>query len=69
MAALASRYSSPNERDEAVTYALGGLSFGLLLGAPYGGVVYTIGGKIMTFLIMCGFVFIFGCKYIYLSCE
>lgn len=58
---LASRYSDDERRGKAMTYALGGLNFGLLIGAPFAGVVYSLTGKPGPFLIVCGLtVFIAG---------
>lgn len=58
---LASRYSDDEQRGRAMTLALGGLNFGLLIGAPLAGVVYSLTGKPGPFLIVCGLtVFIAG---------
>lgn len=53
---LASRYSDDEERGKAMNYALGGLNFGLLIGAPFAGVVYQFTGKPGPFLIVCGLI-------------
>ncbi|KAG5840277.1 hypothetical protein ANANG_G00187100 [Anguilla anguilla] len=49
---LASVYSDDNERGVAMGIALGGLAMGLLIGAPFGSVMYEFVGKSSPFLIL-----------------
>ncbi|XP_025250282.1 chromaffin granule amine transporter isoform X2 [Theropithecus gelada] len=49
---LASVYSDDHERGRAMGIALGGLALGLLVGAPFGSVMYEFVGKSAPFLIL-----------------
>uniref|UniRef100_A0A2K5LGG7 Solute carrier family 18 member A1 n=1 Tax=Cercocebus atys TaxID=9531 RepID=A0A2K5LGG7_CERAT len=49
---LASVYTDDHERGRAMGIALGGLALGLLVGAPFGSVMYEFVGKSAPFLIL-----------------
>ncbi|XP_053125753.1 chromaffin granule amine transporter isoform X2 [Hemicordylus capensis] len=49
---LASVYTDDNERGNAMGIALGGLALGVLVGAPFGSVMYEFVGKSSPFLIL-----------------
>ncbi|EGV97760.1 Chromaffin granule amine transporter [Cricetulus griseus] len=49
---LASVYTDNHERGRAMGIALGGLALGLLVGAPFGSVMYEFVGKSSPFLIL-----------------
>ncbi|XP_066570479.1 chromaffin granule amine transporter [Amia ocellicauda] len=49
---LASVYTDDNERGFAMGIALGGLAMGILIGAPFGSVMYEFVGKSAPFLIL-----------------
>ncbi|XP_060737229.1 chromaffin granule amine transporter [Tachysurus vachellii] len=49
---LASVYTDDNERGIAMGIALGGLAMGVLIGAPFGSVMYEFVGKSSPFLIL-----------------
>ncbi|KAL8173849.1 UNVERIFIED_CONTAM: hypothetical protein K2H54_027862 [Gekko kuhli] len=49
---LASVYTDDNERGSAMGIALGGLALGVLVGAPFGSVMYEFVGKSSPFLIL-----------------
>ncbi|KAF6097049.1 solute carrier family 18 member A1 [Phyllostomus discolor] len=49
---LASVYTDDSERGRAMGIALGGLALGLLVGAPFGSVMYEFVGKSAPFLIL-----------------
>ncbi|KAL1772823.1 chromaffin granule amine transporter isoform X1 [Sigmodon hispidus] len=49
---LASVYTDNHERGKAMGIALGGLALGLLVGAPFGSVMYEFVGKSSPFLIL-----------------
>lgn len=59
---LAIRYSDDKKRGKAMTYALVGSTFGLLIGAPFGGLVYQLTDKSTPFLIICCVTAFLGCK-------
>lgn len=49
---LAERYPEDKERGNAMGVALGGLALGVLIGPPFGGVMYEFVGKSAPFLIL-----------------
>lgn len=49
---LADRYTDDKERGNAMGIALGGLALGVLIGPPFGGVMYEFVGKSAPFLIL-----------------
>uniref|UniRef100_A0A915PZL3 Major facilitator superfamily (MFS) profile domain-containing protein n=1 Tax=Setaria digitata TaxID=48799 RepID=A0A915PZL3_9BILA len=52
MGMLAQAYPNDEERGSAMGIALGGLALGLLVGPPYGGVLYQWSGKELPFLLL-----------------
>ncbi|KAL4231166.1 hypothetical protein ACF0H5_008748 [Mactra antiquata] len=52
MGMLAVRYTDDDERGRAMGIALGGLALGVLIGPPFGGVMYQFAGKEAPFLIL-----------------
>ncbi|XP_063912466.1 synaptic vesicular amine transporter [Zophobas morio] len=52
MGMLAERYPDDKERGNAMGIALGGLALGVLIGPPFGGVMYEFVGKSAPFLVL-----------------
>ncbi|KAL6423225.1 hypothetical protein ACFW04_010114 [Cataglyphis niger] len=52
MGMLAERYQDDKERGNAMGIALGGLALGVLIGPPFGGVMYEFVGKSAPFLVL-----------------
>ncbi|XP_055921583.1 synaptic vesicular amine transporter [Eupeodes corollae] len=52
MGMLADRYTDDKERGNAMGIALGGLALGVLIGPPFGGIMYEFVGKSAPFLIL-----------------
>ncbi|XP_063612374.1 synaptic vesicular amine transporter-like isoform X2 [Penaeus indicus] len=52
MGMLAERYTDDKERGNAMGIALGGLALGVLIGPPFGGVMFQFVGKTAPFLIL-----------------
>ncbi|XP_017298831.1 synaptic vesicular amine transporter [Diaphorina citri] len=52
MGMLAERYPDDRERGNAMGIALGGLALGVLIGPPFGGIMYQFVGKTAPFLIL-----------------
>ncbi|KAL1460534.1 hypothetical protein WDU94_012511 [Cyamophila willieti] len=52
MGMLAERYPDDRERGNAMGIALGGLALGVLIGPPFGGIMYEFVGKTAPFLIL-----------------
>ncbi|VDM63077.1 unnamed protein product [Angiostrongylus costaricensis] len=52
MGMLAQAYTDDMERGSAMGIALGGLALGVLVGPPYGGVLYEWGGKELPFILL-----------------
>ncbi|XP_070211475.1 synaptic vesicular amine transporter-like [Littorina saxatilis] len=61
MGMLACYYPDDKERGNAMGIALGGLALGVLLGPPFGGVMYEFTGKETPFLILAFLAFADGC--------
>ncbi|XP_072409906.1 chromaffin granule amine transporter [Chiloscyllium punctatum] len=60
LAMLASYYTDDNERGKTMGIALGGIAVGVLVGAPFGSVMYEYVGKSSPFLILAGLALIDG---------
>jgi DHA1 family solute carrier family 18 vesicular amine transporter 1/2 len=60
---LADRYPDDTERGNAMGIALGGLAMGVLVGPPFGGIVYEFFGKEAPFIILASLGIIDGSKY------
>lgn len=52
MGMLADRFQDDKERGNAMGIALGGLALGVLIGPPFGGVMYEFVGKSAPFLVL-----------------
>ncbi|KAH9524952.1 hypothetical protein Btru_028335 [Bulinus truncatus] len=61
MGMIATYYPDDKERGNAMGIALGGLALGVLVGPPFGGVLYEFAGKEAPFLILAGLAFLDGC--------
>ncbi|ESO98414.1 hypothetical protein LOTGIDRAFT_114606 [Lottia gigantea] len=61
MGMLAERYPDDKERGNAMGIALGGLAMGVLIGPPWGGVMYEFAGKEAPFLILAFLALVDGC--------
>jgi len=59
---LAERYQDDKERGNAMGIALGGLALGVLIGPPFGGVMYEFVGKSAPFLVLSALALGDGCK-------
>lgn len=66
---LAERYQDDKERGNAMGIALGGLALGVLIGPPFGGVMYEFVGKSAPFLILSALALGDGREYKYLQQE
>ncbi|XP_048249764.1 synaptic vesicular amine transporter-like [Haliotis rufescens] len=53
MSIVASRYPDDRARSGAMGLAMGGAAFGVLVGYPFGGFMYTFVGKVSPFLVIC----------------
>lgn len=63
---VAERYPGDKERGNAMAVALGGLALGVLVGPPFGGLMYQFVGKREPFLYLAALALGVGCKkYIY----
>lgn len=67
MGMLAERYQDDKERGNAMGIALGGLALGVLIGPPFGGLMYEFVGKSAPFLILSALALGDGCKLIFFS--
>jgi len=61
---LATRYTDDAERGKAMSLAMSGLAFGVVVGPPIGGVLYQLWGKTIPFLCICGLILFGVCRYI-----
>lgn len=62
MGMLADRYPDDRERGNAMAIALGGLALGVLIGPPFGGVLYEFIGKSAPFIILAFLALLDGCE-------
>lgn len=62
MGMLAEHFPDDKERGNAMGIALGGLALGVLIGPPFGGVMYQFVGKTAPFLILACLALGDGCK-------
>lgn len=62
MGMLADRYPDDRERGNAMAIALGGLALGVLIGPPFGGVLYEFVGKSAPFVILAFLALVDGCE-------
>ncbi|KAK6186584.1 hypothetical protein SNE40_008598 [Patella caerulea] len=65
MGMLAERYPDDKERGNAMGIALGGLAMGVLIGPPWGGVMYEFAGKEAPFLILAFLALVDGCLQLF----
>lgn len=63
MGMLADRYPDDRERGNAMAIALGGLALGVLIGPPFGGVLYEFIGKSAPFFILAFLALLDGCEF------
>lgn len=63
MGMLAEHFPDDKERGNAMGVALGGLALGVLIGPPFGGVMYQFVGKTAPFLILACLALGDGCKW------
>ncbi|BFY98773.1 hypothetical protein BsWGS_01813 [Bradybaena similaris] len=61
MGMIATYYPDDKERGNAMGIALGGLALGVLVGPPFGGIMYEFAGKETPFLILAALAFFDGC--------
>lgn len=62
MGMVAQAYPDDAERGSAMGIALGGLALGVLVGPPYGGVLYEWSGKELPFLLLALLALFDGCQ-------
>lgn len=65
MGMLAEHFPDDKERGNAMGIALGGLALGVLIGPPFGGIMYEFVGKTAPFLILACLALGDGCKYLF----
>ncbi|KAK7010662.1 synaptic vesicular amine transporter [Biomphalaria glabrata] len=58
MSIVANRFPEDKSRSRAMGIALGGAALGILIGYPFGGIIYSFIGKTVVFLVLGGFIFI-----------
>ncbi|XP_048378772.1 chromaffin granule amine transporter isoform X1 [Stegostoma tigrinum] len=63
---LASYYTDDNERGKAMGIALGGIAVGVLVGAPFGSVMYEFVGKSSPFLTLAALALIDGALQLFM---
>ncbi|UXI19885.1 hypothetical protein NH340_JMT05828 [Sarcoptes scabiei] len=61
MGLLADKYPDDRERGNSMAIALGGLALGVLIGPPFGGIMYEFIGKSAPFIILAMFALFDGC--------
>ncbi|KAH9522542.1 hypothetical protein DERF_006106 [Dermatophagoides farinae] len=61
MGLLADKYPDDRERGNSMAIALGGLALGVLIGPPFGGIMYEFIGKSAPFIILAMFALLDGC--------
>ncbi|XP_012946767.1 synaptic vesicular amine transporter [Aplysia californica] len=61
MGMIATYFPDDKERGNAMGIALGGLAMGVLVGPPFGGIMYEFAGKETPFLILAALAFFDGC--------
>ncbi|CAL1546831.1 unnamed protein product [Lymnaea stagnalis] len=54
MSIVARRYPDDKSRSQAMGISMGGAAFGVLVGYPFGGIMYTFVGKTVAFLVIAG---------------
>nr|GBO12951.1 Synaptic vesicular amine transporter [Araneus ventricosus] len=62
MGMLAAFYPDDRERGNAMALALGGLALGVMIGPPFGGVMYEFVGRAAPFLVLAFLSLFDGCK-------
>ncbi len=60
---LAERFPDDKERGNAMGIALGGLALGVLIGPPFGGIMYQFVGKSAPFIVLAFLALLDGCKF------
>uniref|UniRef100_A0A2C9LTZ6 Major facilitator superfamily (MFS) profile domain-containing protein n=1 Tax=Biomphalaria glabrata TaxID=6526 RepID=A0A2C9LTZ6_BIOGL len=58
MSIVANRFPEDKSRSRAMGIALGGAALGILIGYPFGGIIYSFIGKTVVFLVLGGLIFI-----------
>ena len=61
MGMLAQAFPDDAERGSAMGIALGGLALGVLVGPPYGGILYQWSGKELPFILLAMLALFDGC--------
>jgi DHA1 family solute carrier family 18 vesicular amine transporter 1/2 len=61
---LADRFPEDRERGNAMALALGGLALGVLIGPPFGGIMYQFIGKASPFIILAFLALFDGCEWL-----
>ena len=59
---LAQAFPDDAERGSAMGIALGGLALGVLVGPPYGGILYQWSGKELPFILLALLALFDGCE-------
>lgn len=70
MSMIAERYHDDKERSRAMGFAMGGLALGILVGYPFGGLLYALVGKSPPFVgiaLMC--MFNIGLQYSFMTAD
>lgn len=61
MGMLADQFPDDRERGNSMAFALGGLALGVLIGPPFGGIMYEYIGKSSPFIVLAMFALADGC--------